>query len=67
MNVAMADGSLADAEGKAIKAGAERAISPYSADEKERLKKIYNESLKSSYLQKNQILNFEIEVDNTFV
>ncbi|MDG1143671.1 MAG: tellurite resistance TerB family protein [Burkholderiales bacterium] len=49
MNVAMADGSLADAEGKAIKAWIERAISPYSADETERLKKIYNESLKSSY------------------
>ena len=49
MNVAMADGSLADAEGKAIKSWIERAISPYSADETERLKKIYNESLKSSY------------------
>lgn len=49
MAVAMADGSLDDAEGSVLKHWIVKSIAPYKADKKERLKKVYNEALRESY------------------
>ena len=49
MAVAMADGSLDDKEGEVIKNWIKRNIKVYSKDKQTKLKKLYNESMKSSY------------------
>ena len=49
MSVAMADGSLDDSEGNVIKNWIKRAITPFSGEKKEELKKIYNLALRTSY------------------
>ena len=49
MSVAMADGSLDDSEGNAIKHWIKKAIAPFSGKKKEQLKKIYNDALRTSY------------------
>jgi uncharacterized tellurite resistance protein B-like protein len=47
--VAMADGSLDDAEGEIIRNWIEKTISPYSGDKKSDLKKLYNAAFKSAF------------------
>jgi uncharacterized tellurite resistance protein B-like protein len=49
IQVAMSDGSLAEQEGNVIKEWISKTISTYTGDEKERLKKKYNEALKEGY------------------
>lgn len=49
--VAMADGSLDDAEGEILKNWIVREISAYSDDKQKRLKKMFNESLKEGFAQ----------------
>ena len=49
MAVAMADGELADSEGKVLNKWIKKIISPYSEDKQESLKNIYNSALKESY------------------
>ena len=49
MSVAMADGSLDDSEGNAIKHWIKKAIAPFSGKKQEQLKKIYNDALRTSY------------------
>ena len=49
--VAMADGSLDDAEGEVLKNWIIREVSPYSDEKQNRLKKMFNESLKEGFSQ----------------
>ena len=49
--VAMADGSLDDAEGEILKNWIVREVSAYSDDKQKRLKKMFNESLKEGFAQ----------------
>jgi hypothetical protein len=49
MAIAMADGALDDTEGEILKNWIVRAISPFSDEKRERLKKIYNDALQSAY------------------
>ena len=56
MSVAMADGSLDDAEGKVIKDWMQKAVTPYSDKVQRELKNLLNSTMKEAYaqLQKNE-------------
>jgi tellurite resistance protein len=51
MAVAMADGSLDDAEGDVLKHWIIKSIAPFKDEKKNRLKGIYNEAIRDSYAQ----------------
>jgi uncharacterized tellurite resistance protein B-like protein len=49
MAVAMADGELDDAEGETLKAWIQKMIAPFGDEKQKKLKKVYNDAMKSSY------------------
>lgn len=49
MAVAMADGSLDDAEGKVLQSWIQKVIEPFSDSKKSELKKVYNKAMRDSY------------------
>jgi uncharacterized tellurite resistance protein B-like protein len=49
MALAMADGSLDDTEGETLKHWIIKAISPFSEDKMQHLKKVYNQAMKEAY------------------
>jgi tellurite resistance protein len=51
MAVAMADGSLDDAEGEVLKHWIKKTIAPFSDEKRESLKSLYNDALRESYQQ----------------
>lgn len=51
MSVAMADGSLDDAEGQVIKAWVRKAITPFSDDNQKELKNLLNATMKEAYVK----------------
>ncbi len=55
--VALSDGNLDDTESETLKRWVLRAIEPFAAEKKQSLKKMYNEAMKSAYLDaKNNTL-----------
>tara|TARA_R110002072_G_C7963504_1_gene534101 strand:+ start:2507 stop:3757 length:1251 start_codon:yes stop_codon:yes gene_type:complete len=51
MAVAMADGSLDDAEGEVLKHWIQKAIAPFSDEKRDSLKSLYNQAMRESYEQ----------------
>lgn len=49
MAVAMADGELDDAEGETLKAWIQKMITPFGNEKQKKLKKVYNDAMRSSY------------------
>jgi len=49
MSVAMADGELDDTEGETLKAWIQKMITPFGDEKQKKLKKVYNNAMRSSY------------------
>lgn len=61
MAVAMADGSLDDAEGEILKNWIIKSITPFSEDKALHLKSVYNQAMKESY---HEAMNGELSLSN---
>ena len=59
--VAMSDGELHDSEGAILRRWIQRTISFYTGDERERLKGVYNSSLRNSY---NRAMNGDLSLSS---